>query len=507
MILAKMVQTIGDSIEENTKRSLIESRKTKKTYSYPISKLRKVGVTKRRRDSIQLDQNDSNSKITVPVTQQKLDKLLMFYYIKKKYPKLVDHLLETESKGDDQDNTGTSRMTVNLNESMSALEALSENSKLTERTGDARGEKTLPRFSNETTSVITPDQLKTLKEMKTGALREDRVDSLLSNLIDKEVGADSSPQARLDSLNIDLGEEGSNTDTTVASTTNAKVTNVHTQGKVNTTDGETRSKPSNLTLIETPKNNSAITEMQTKDTTQNPTIKSNDNATSSDSIQDYAKTLLKDVEELQTTLSTSDSDQASLKGDSGKSSSSNKPCTNQRGVGCMAKELVSLFDETFTTDKDANTELRKAKTQGSEESSEAETTNAAELIGSTQNRDSSSSLLPHSQGKTSSYGAIDLVNPSNLDAVPEIKSSQQINNNKGPRIPDYGDGYTDSDLFPGFFRSKVVQEITGETRKGGDPYASIGHNAFKHAENTGESVVANKYYDKTIGKFTFSIFS
>ena len=57
------------------------------------------------------------------------------------------------------------------------------------------------------------------------------------------------------------------------------------------------------------------------------------------------------------------------------------------------------------------------------------------------------------------------------------------------------------EVFPGFFRHKHPQEETGQTRKGGDPYSSIGHNSLRH-DHDESSVVANKYYDKSIGKFT-----
>ena len=552
--LANQVQSIGDSIEEDTsRRSIIQHKPFKQNKN-------------RRRDSIQLDPKDPDSRIVVPVTQKKLNKLLMFYYIKRRYPKLVDHIVDTETGGLKTNIQGSNAsLTVNLNKSISALEELSENPETKNfsyvHPETREGPQNIEDAKSQ--SVVTGEQLEAMKAITTtGNLKDKTIDSIMSNLVDHEVGETKNAQSQFESMNIDLDDGDStagNRNEMDDSPQRKHATHVQYEDskKVSLDQDKTDSKPfsedynnsENVTASHNEKVSNAdlsgvidrqsLVKKDSKDFEEPPDDPSNSLIA--------AKSLLKDVEDLQQSIS---------KGQSESSNNFIKPINNVANdcgqVSCIAKELVNLFDQTY---------VEKNQERSNENANKFIKTNLRETESFVNTRDSNepglqSEVRPHVEGNTDTnlikefsksgtenqdeIASSNSVKDNKLDLQSEVtstdskdshheaggdaivspqsktmkddnshananshqyhkqKSSVNLIENHSPSQPNEGN----VEVFPGFFRHKYPQEETGQTRKGGDPYSTIGHNSLRH-EHDESSVVANKYYDKSIGKFFF----
>ena len=528
---AKRVQSIGDSIERDTaKRNNIPR--------VNIYKNVQRSKTKSRRDSIQLDPNDADSRIVVPVTQKKLNKLLMFYYIKKRYPKLVNHLIDTESVG----KIPNAGVTVNLNKSISALEVLSDKERFKnvtniadsdDLTGSARqkSESQSNKQPDSNVSKISEKQFDTVKSIASGTLKENDIDSIMSRLVDKEVGG-ADRQSHFESLNIDLGEEGSNTgvektspgkDTapvkmdlgvdkkaikdTSSSMQNTDViediaksrskdadtvNNASTKG-ITSVDGNKEDK----TASKSEENNSLNKEQRGENS------KFNDGQTSKEeNILNSAKGLLKDVEDLESSLKNEEPHSQKFI----ENTRTNEGC---EGVSCMTKELVTLFDENFSKRQKSQSHNDIVSKFSSNVNSHSEETMLPRPIPgageSTENNEGESV-----SDKSKPVAAITKSKQSGSSS-PDQKESKSVGDSETQfhgQPPQKSSPKEELDLFPGFKVNRYVpEEVTGQTRKGGDPYTSIGHDSIRH-ENDHSSVVANKYYDKSIGKhLTHSCFT
>ena len=540
---ANQVQNIGDSIETDTSRRSIIQHKP---------------LIKRRRDSIQLDPKDPDSRIVVPVTQKKLDKLLMFYYIKKRYPKLVDHIVDTEAGGLKTNIEGNNAsLTVNLNKSISALEELSEN----------RDSTNLPFYVNADTregprnieddksqSVVTGEQIETMKAIKSsGHLKDKTIDSIMSNLVDHEVGENE--QSRFESMNIDLDDGDSSVGDSSQKRNDSQVGHVNhnnttivqeniKKAETDTTPASQTQKLSKFAENFTNHNNEVVKNEATDlSSTNNKESFVKSEEESSNQIEDQnnplvaAKSLLKDVEDLQQSISKEDE----VDGSNNSIKKTSDVSTDCAQVGCITKELVNLFDQTYTEQSSLNENLNgfNKMDYGDSESFVDPTqqrvntlsdlqreitprvegnrnVNFIKEFSNTENAGTNLGESSFNNKKLNLQNKVDLktnledsqtadVSDSSvlhsLAAKKENKDSHQ--NDKQQNIKNHSlsnPNKDDVEVFPGFFRHKHPQEETGQTRKGGDPYSSIGHNSLRH-DHDESSVVANKYYDKSIGRF------
>uniref|UniRef100_A0A7M5VE92 Uncharacterized protein n=1 Tax=Clytia hemisphaerica TaxID=252671 RepID=A0A7M5VE92_9CNID len=522
---SKRVQSIGDSIEKDTdKRNTIP-----KVHERLLN-----SKTNLRRDSIQLDPNDADSRIAVPVTQTKLNKLLMFYYIKKRYPKLVNHLIDTESVG----KLPSAGVTVNLNKSINALEVLSDKERFKNVTNIAEGEDLTGsarqkdhKEPDPNVSKISEKQFDTVKSIASGTLKDNEIDSIMSRLVDTEVnGADK--QSHFESLNIDLGEEGSSNngmektslskklgqetssgkesapvksdldvdkisskDTTaavqntdviedIAKSPSQEAKDVSTKGNVrvdgNKDEDKTSSSKSEVNISQSKLSLDKEQSGENSKVTDGPTSKE-------ENILSSAKGLLKDVEDLESSLKNEEPHSQKF------IENTNEGC---EGVSCMTKELVTLFDENYS---------KRQKSQ-------AEENNIVSKFSNNAGSHSEETMLPRPiPGAEESMGKKDKESVTGRNApVAAITKSKQTDS-KGPpqsagdsisKFHDQSQSKSspeeELDLFPGFKVNRYIpEEVTGQTRKGGDPYTSIGHDSIRH-EHDHSSVVANKYYDKSI---------
>ena len=489
----------------------------------------------------------------------------MFYYIKKRYPKLVDHIVGTEAGGLKTNIEGSNAsLTVNLNKSINALEELSEtrdSASLSSYVHPDTREGPRNIEDDKSQSVVTGEQLEAMKSMKSsGQLKDKTIDSIMSNLVDHEVGENE--QSRFESMNIDLDDDNSISNNTTTLQNNVQKfekdssSNSETEGHKlskfvgnvtnnNNEGGGPSDTASKTDSIQVSNNHSSSKFSSNEDTDLSSTNDkqsfvnsgeefSNQNVDSNNPMVD-TKSLLKDVEDLQKTISKEDGIDNGLK-NSIKPQTSSDVSNDCEQVGCLTKELLNLFGETFV-------DPTATQSENINEYSKVENSETESFLNNPTQQNLQREVTPHLEENKNVNLMKELNTESetvkNLGEAPQINDKklnlQNKANSNDSQTADVNDAsvapnsqgmskeqensnfhqndkqqsnHSPSNLnkdyvevFPGFFRHKHPQEETGQTRKGGDPYSSIGHNSLRH-DHDESSVVANKYYDKSIGKFT-----
>lgn len=358
---AEKVQLIGDSISKNIKREDI-----------PQTEIIHTGE----KEFIQLDPNDEDSKVAVPITESKLNKLKLFYYIKKTYPKFVKSFLQKSGINPNEDTTNESNDAISLDNLKAMLskptKALNtsnpNNSNLSMDTSsiNAMVKQNISSNKTENEGEEIDEIITSVSSKKPVKLNENNLDDIMSNLIQKEMNA---------TKNKDF-QEHQDKPVNEESTTEEGYRSSSSRGD--------HSYDSPHLQLENNNNN---------------------NNNNDDNISPLLAASLKDMD-LESSHSDAEQKVESLSRVAEQEAT--KCINNKQEIGCMMNELVDLFHETYTSD---------------------------------------------GKGK----------------AVESLTKGKSI-------------------------------DFTGETRGGGDPYASIGHSSFRHASHAGESVRANKYYDKNIGK-------
>lgn len=270
---------IGDSIGKTAKRGDV-----------PTS------IIQSKRKFIQLDPNDEDSRVLVPITEKKLNKLKLFYFIKRNYPKFVNSFLEKNGILKPDENKKEKELSLeeelkNMEESKSQSSA---SSKVLDGSPINSTNKQHISVSNGTANITEGDELDEIisnVKKKPAKLTEENLDEIMSNLMQKE--------------KIDTDKDSSKTRQELNHAEQSEIENINS----NVDHDSTNSRGSSLTVEAKEENK------------MNPSLSNSLEALS-----------------LESSKGTAEGAKEASK------------CVSNQEIGCMMHELVDLFHETYVSD-------------------------------------------------------------------------------------------------------------------------------------------------------------